>query len=274
MDHLRIVDLEIMAHHGVFPEEKKLGQKFLVSVDCAYNMKNATKEEDLTQSVHYGLLCNDITRLLTENTYDLLETCAYRIVQHIFSVFPFVREATVSIKKPFAPIGLPLAYPEVSITRKWRTYWIALGTNMGNRQANLKKAVNTLNASGLTVKKASSVLETKAWGKTDQPDFLNQVVEVQSFEEPEDVLTILQRIEANMGRVRHEHWGPRPIDLDILLVDREIIQTDRLTVPHPYMTERDFVLEPLNEIAPFLLHPVYGKSIREIYSALHPLKEK
>ena len=77
-----------------------------------------------------------------------------------------------------------------------------------------------------------------------------------------------------MGRIRHEHWGPRPIDLDILLVDREIIQTDRLTVPHPYMTERDFVLEPLNEIAPFLLHPVCRKSIRELYSALHPLKEK
>lgn len=108
MDHLRIVDLEIMAHHGVFPEEKKLGQKFLVSVDCAYNMKNATKEEDLTQSVHYGLLCNDITRLLTENTYDLLETCAYRIVQHIFPFFPLSVKRPYLLKSLSHPSGFPL----------------------------------------------------------------------------------------------------------------------------------------------------------------------
>lgn len=269
MDHLRIKDLEIIAHHGVFPEEKKLGQKFLISVDCAYNMKQAAVENDLEQSIHYGLLCQDISRLLTENTYDLLETCAYHIIQHIFSLFPFVREATVSIKKPFAPIGLPLDYPEVSITRKMRTYWIALGTNMGDRKANLEQALKAMKESSLVVTKLSSIFETKAWGKTDQPDFLNQVVEVQSFEEPEDMLTILQQIEADLGRVRHEHWGPRPIDLDILLVDREIIQSERLTVPHPYMTERTFVLDPLNEIAPFVLHPVRKKAIRELYEELH-----
>lgn len=269
MDHLRIKDLEVMAHHGLFPEEKKLGQKFLVSVDCAYNMKYAAEDKDLEQSIDYGRLCKDIFIELTENTYDLIETCAYRILKNIFTFFPFVEEATVSIKKPFAPIGHPLDYPEVSITRKMRTYWIALGTNIGDRQANLEKALKAMEEAGLTVTKSSSVLETKAWGKTDQSDFLNQVVEVQSFEEPEDMLTILQQIESDLGRVRQEHWGPRTIDLDILLVDREIIQSERLTVPHPYMTERAFVLDPLNEIAPFVLHPVRQKAIRELYQELH-----
>lgn len=269
MDHLRIKDLEIMARHGLFPEEKKLGQKFLVSVDCAYNMTQAAVSGDLAHSLNYGQLCQDISRLLTENTYDLIETCAFRLVEYIFATFPYVGEVTVSIKKPFAPIGLPLDYPEVRITRKMRTYWIALGTNMGDRQANLEAALQAMHDAGLAITKRSSVVETKAWGKTDQPDFLNQVVEVKSMEEPEDMLTMLQKMEADLGRVRHEHWGPRPIDLDILLVDQEIIQSDRLTVPHPYMTERDFVLDPLNEIAPFVLHPVKHMAIRELCEALH-----
>lgn len=271
MDHLYIKDLEIMAKHGVFPEEKALGQKFLVSVDCAYDMKTAAKDNALESSVHYGILCAEIHRLLTENTYDLIETCAYVIVEHIFSHYSYVCEVSVSIKKPFAPIGLPLRYPEVCITRKKRTAWIALGSNMGERKELLSEAIKAMQDAGLLVKKESSLYETKAWGKTDQPDFLNQVIEVETFEEPEDLLLLLQKIERNMGRVRHEHWGPRPIDLDILMIDSLVLYSDTLKVPHPYMEERAFVLDPLSEIAPYLIHPVLHQQIRQLQKAL---KEK
>lgn len=268
MDHLIIKDLEIMANHGVFPEEKVLGQKFLVSVDCAYNMKAAARDHVLEKSIHYGILCQEIQKLLTETTYDLIESCAYRVLQHIFQQYSYVDRVTVSLKKPFAPIGLPLKYPEVRISRKRHRCWIALGSNMGDREQTLAAAREQMEEAGLSIKKESSLYETKAWGKTDQADFLNQVVEVESFEEAEDLLSILQSIEQNLGRVRHEHWGPRTIDLDILLFDREVIDTDTLKVPHPYLAERDFVLEPLEEIAPFLVHPVLQKQIRELHRDL------
>ena len=118
---------------------------------------------------------------------------------------------------------------------------------------------------GLKVLEKASIIETKAWGKTDQGDFLNTVVKVSSFEDPLDLLHILQKIELDLGRVRHEKWGERTIDLDILFIDREIIFTDELVVPHPYIADREFVLESLNELIPNYFHPIINKKISKLY---------
>lgn len=268
MDSLIIKDLLIMGHHGLFPEEKALGQKFLVSCEIKYNIKEAGLENKLEASINYGQLCQDITRLLTEENFDLIETCAYKVLDHIFRTYPIAQEVEVSIKKPWAPIGLALDYPEVVIRRKKRTYFIGLGSNMGPREENLSLGLEKIESRGIKVTLKSSLYETPAWGLEDQADFLNQAAQLESYEEPQDLLRILASIEDEIGRVRAEKWGPRPIDLDMLFAGDEVIYTDSLKVPHPYIEERTFVLEPMNEIAPFFVHPVLNTQIRKLYQAM------
>lgn len=139
--------------------------------------------------------------------------------------------------------------------------YVALGSNLGDKEANLQKAVQLLAEHGVEVVKTSSFLCTEPYGVTDQPQFLNAVCCVRTDLEPEELLYLLLSIEQEMGRVRLRHWGERNIDLDLLLYENQILTTDDLKLPHPDMQNRDFVLLPLAEIAPALVHPVLGKTI-------------
>ena len=128
--------------------------------------------------------------------------------------------------------------------------WLSLGANIGDPPAQLAEAIRRMRENpALSVTKQSSVLMTKAWGKTDQPDFANMAVEVETSLQPIDLLDVLLGIELAMGRVRKEVWGPRLIDIDIIAYERLVLKTPRLTLPHPYAHERSFVLDPLSHIA-------------------------
>lgn len=128
--------------------------------------------------------------------------------------------------------------------------YLSIGTNIGERAANLQQAVRLLmNEKKIEVKRVSSIYETAAVGFTDQADFLNIAVYVETSLSSEEILNVCQQIENELGRVREFRWGPRIIDLDILLYNNENIQTERLIVPHPRMYERAFVLVPLKDIA-------------------------
>ena len=129
--------------------------------------------------------------------------------------------------------------------------WLSLGANLGDASANLAEAVRRIGeADGVAVVAQSGMITTKPWGKTDQPDFLNLALEINTALEPLPLLDALQSIEAVMGRQRLEHWGPRLIDIDIVAYERLEMDAARLTLPHRYAHERDFVLDPLREIAP------------------------
>ena len=129
--------------------------------------------------------------------------------------------------------------------------WLSLGANIGDPAAQLDEAIRRMNAdAAISVTKQSQKIITKAWGKTDQPDFANMAVEVETQLQPIDLLDVLLGIELAMGRVRKEVWGPRLIDIDIIAYERIELQTTRLTLPHPHAHERDFVTMPLAEIAP------------------------
>lgn len=129
------------------------------------------------------------------------------------------------------------------------TIYIGLGTNLGDRNQNLELAIEEIRQFA-SIKKRSSVYETKPWGYKNQNDFLNMVIEIQSDLEPINLLARLQEIEHKMGRTREIKNGPRIIDLDILLYNDQTIHTDTLKIPHPRMNKRDFVLKPLKEILP------------------------
>jgi len=142
--------------------------------------------------------------------------------------------------------------------------YLGLGSNLGDRNANLVDAITRLAGESVRVLRTSSIWETEPRDVRDQPWFLNQVIEVESDLLPHQLFQRIQRIEREMGRQRRTPKGPRLIDIDILLYGSAVVQSDDLEIPHPRMTERRFVLEPLAELAPDLRHPVSGRSIREL----------
>jgi len=146
------------------------------------------------------------------------------------------------------------------------TVYLGLGSNLGDRQGNLDKALDLL-SQRLRMGKISSFYDTEALGDTDQPRFLNLVCQAHTRLEPSGLLALVKGIEQKLGRAG-KSGAPRPIDIDILLYGEQVVETPELVVPHPKITERAFVLTPLAEIAPDLVHPVSGQPIKELSGAL------
>jgi len=145
--------------------------------------------------------------------------------------------------------------------------YLATGSNMGDKAANLAKALEMIELYVGDLVQVSGVYRTAAWGREDQPEFLNQAMSVDTRLEPETLLLAVMEIEQKMGRERRIRWGERLIDIDILFYGQLVSQSQRLTIPHPFIQERNFVLQPLLEIAPNLIHPVFQKSICELAAA-------
>ena len=141
--------------------------------------------------------------------------------------------------------------------------YLALGSNLGDREENLKQAIASLPPQ-MDVKAKSHVYETPPWGYEDQPRFLNQVVKAQTYLQPETLIKHIKRLEVALGRRATFRNGPREIDIDILMYDDLVLNTPILSLPHPHMHERGFVLLPMMDIAPDLVHPLTRKSVREM----------
>lgn len=275
MDHIQIDELEVYAKHGVFPEENKLGQKFLISVFLYTDLREAGCSDDLTKSIHYGEISHRIKEFMETHTFQLIETAAEQLAAHLLTTTPLLNRLQLEIKKPWAPIGLPLNTVSVTIERQWHRVFIALGSNMGDRRNYLEQAVAQLKEVIHTeVVQVSSFINTPAYGLEDQADFLNGCVEIRTLLTPAELLLEIHKIEQAAGRKREIRWGPRTLDLDLLFYDQQTIDQPDLTIPHMEAHKRAFVLEPMLELAPYLRHPVYLKTISELYNELNQQEEK
>lgn len=268
-DEIHIENLEIFANHGVFQEETNLGQKFLVSLVMYVDTRKAGKTDCLEESVHYGEVSHFITTYTKKHTRKLIEAAAEDLAEALLLHYPLLKGVTLELKKPWAPVGLPLETVSVKITRFWHRAYLGLGSNLGDKQAYLEQAVNALGeAKGCRVAKVSSYLVTEPYGGVEQDDFLNACLALDTLLSPQELLEQLHVIEQAAHRERLIHWGPRTLDLDILLYDDEILETEDLIIPHVEMHKREFVLKPLSEIAPYKRHPVYQKTVTELLEAL------
>lgn len=269
MDCIKIKRLEVFAKHGAIPEENVLGQKFLISVNMYCSVRRAGLNDDLEQSVSYAEVLELIKKKTEENTFQLIERLAEYLAQEILLQFPMVEKVDVEVEKPWAPVLLSLETVSVQITRGWHVLYLSIGSNMGDKQAHLDQAVERMGQDAWTeVEQVSAYLETEPVGGVDQEDFLNAALRVRTLRTPEEFLELIGAIETEQKRERIIHWGPRTIDVDILLYDDEVIQTKDLTIPHKEMSRREFVLKPMTEIAPYKVHPVTGKTMQELLEQL------
>jgi len=143
-------------------------------------------------------------------------------------------------------------------------YFLSLGSNFGERRNNLFCALRALEQAGVTVLKISSIYQTESVGDRKQPWFYNLATEVSASVDPEGLLGLIQTIERKLGRRSDKRGGPRPIDIDILLAEDQVIESEQLTIPHPRLHQRNFVLVPLTEISPETLHPLLKKTIKDL----------
>lgn len=269
MDKIKIKNLEVFANHGVFPEETKLGQKFLINATLYTDIRKAGKRDTLEKSIHYGEVSQYMAEFMKKNTYQLIEAAAEQLAEALLREIPRLRQIKLEIQKPWAPIGLPLEAVSVEIVRGWHKVYLSFGSNMGNREEYIRQGIEKLSRhEACRVLTVSKLIQTEPYGGVEQEDFLNGCLEMETLLTPEELLELLHGIEAEAGRERKIHWGPRTLDMDILFYDRECIETEELLIPHGDLQNRRFVLEPLGELAPNFRHPVIGKTVKEMLEEL------
>ncbi|MBS5987168.1 2-amino-4-hydroxy-6-hydroxymethyldihydropteridine diphosphokinase [Clostridium sp.] len=262
MDKIYLKNVEIFANHGVFKEEKTLGQKFILDLELTLSLEEAGRTGDLTKSVHYGELCHGIEKEFMKESYDLIETAAQKVAEFTLYNYPLVKDIKVTLKKPWAPIGRHLDYAAVQIERGWHEVYLSIGSNIGNKEENLNRAIELINSyKEIEVTKVSSFLVTEPWGYLDQEEFVNAALKLKTILSPQELMKILLDIEQEMKRERIIKWGPRIIDLDIIFYDDLVLEDELVTVPHPRMEEREFVLKPLSEICGNKVHPLLKKRV-------------
>lgn len=264
-EQIFIRDLEVYGYHGVYIEEREKGQIFRINLDCDIDMQAALASDDIEDTVNYGMLCFYIRDYFQKHTFQLLETVADGLCHDLLLDFPAIRGITLEVGKPNAPIQMDFGNVGVRMERRWHRVALSIGSNMGDKKDYLLQGVMGLKS----IAEIKNVVEsdiylTAPYGYMEQEDFFNMAVVMDSFLSPPELLKRIQEIEQAAGRTREIHWGPRTLDIDILLYDDIITADQELIIPHADMCNRMFVLQPLAQIAPGMVHPLSKKRIAEL----------
>ena len=281
LDRIVLTGIRVRGTHGVYDFERRDGQEFVVDATVELDASSAAAADEVTETVHYGVLAEQIAGVVAGEPVDLIETLAERIAAVVLS-HPAARLAHVTVHKPDAPIAVPFADVAVSITRiraadaarpavgeahhadPARDVVLALGSNLGDREGILRDALDDLRAlPGVEFDRVSALVETPALtlhGVDEAaPAYLNAVALVRTTLSPHALLDALHDVERGHGRERGERWGDRTLDIDIVAYGDQEYTDDRITLPHPRAHERAFVLVPWLQVDPQAVLPGRGR---------------
>jgi dihydroneopterin aldolase / 2-amino-4-hydroxy-6-hydroxymethyldihydropteridine diphosphokinase len=283
LDRIRLLGVTARGYHGVLAAERENGQDFTIDVVLHLDTSVPAATDDLALTADYGLLATQVADVVRGEPFDLIETLAERIAQVCLVPAP-VHAVDVTVHKPYAPITERFADVQICVRRVanpssadaaplTRTpitrveAVLALGSNLGDREATLRSAVLGLRAMpGITVQTVSPVLRTASVGGPPQPDYFNAVVLVTTSLSAHDLLQACHRIEAAHDRVREVRWGPRTLDIDVIRYGALVSSMPELTLPHPRAAQRAFVLAPWLAADPEATLPVAdgAHAVREV----------
>ncbi len=268
MDKIIIKDLEVKACHGCNPEEKVNPQRFLFSAEIFYDFSQAANADDLTKTISYSDVKKTLTAFCVNNCFDLIETLATKSAELIIKKY-LAQKVVLTLKKPDAPMSGVFDFVGVQVEKEWHEVYLALGSNMGDKNAYLDFAIARLSADD-NIKEVveSSRYSTAPYGGVATGEFVNSAARIFTLYTPSQLLAATSQIEKDGERVRTEHWGNRTLDIDIVFYDDCVIGTKDLCVPHVDMQNRSFVLDPLCELCPNKVHPLLKQRVFELKNAL------
>lgn len=256
LDRITIRGLYAYGYHGVLPAERAAGQDFFLDAVLAVDTRPAAAGDDLSRTADYAALAGRLAAIMSGEPAALIETLAARLAAACLAE-PAVHEAQVTVHKPDAPVGQPVQDITVTVTRG--RVVLALGSNLGDRLASLQAGLDVLAAGpGLDQVTVSPVYQTAPVGGPAQGDYLNAVLIAQTALPAAAVLGLAREAEQALGRTRTERWGPRTLDVDVIVCGAQISADPELTLPHPRAHQRAFVLAPWLDLEPAAQLPGRG----------------
>ena len=269
LDEMILSGLKVYAWHGVYEEEREKGQNFIINARIFYDTVSVAETDSVEDTIDYAKVSLYINEYMRVHQFNLIETVANKLARKLLIKFPLIQSIELEVMKPEAPIPVPFSNVSVRVNRGWHKVYIATGSNMGDSEQFILDAMDNLDGDeNCRVLRKAKMYESRPYGGVDQDNYINSAFCMNTLYSPLELLARLQEEEKNAGRERNLKWGPRTLDLDILYYDDLIMERDHLRIPHVDMANRDFVLLPLSEIAPYKRHPILGLTTLEMLSRL------
>lgn len=267
-DRIFVTNLCILGRHGVLEEEQVLGQRFFLDIEVSTDARRASEADDPRKAICYGALCEIAQSVSDAGPYKLIETLAERVIDAILDRFVTATSVKVRVRKPGAPISASFDTVGVELERpRQQQVGFSFGSNVGEKSSQIRAALAFLEAvPGIELTDISGFYKTAPWGKEDQDWFVNVCAVGHTSLTPHEVLRAIKEIEVQLGRTPGERWGPRLIDVDLLFLGEEEVNSVALSVPHPEMLNRAFVVIPLAEIAEDTV--IHGQRIGDVAAGL------
>lgn len=272
-EKIKISNLKVFSHVGVFEQEKKEGQFFVLNLEFEINDEFDLKNDNLKNTVNYCAVVEFVENFIEKSNFNLLETLAKELLKNLLLEFKLIKLAEIEIwkenLKEFKQKNHVFSKIAVYKKLKWHSAFLAIGSSLGNKEQFINFAIENLKqCDEIKLIKQSKTMQSKPYGNVAQNEFLNVVVEINSIKTPNELLNFCLEIEKKANRKREKKWADRTLDIDILFYENLIINETNLTIPHADLKNRIFFLKPMNEIAPNFVHPLNLKTIKELLKDL------
>lgn len=249
-DRIELKGCRFFSHIGYFDFEQEAGQNFVIDLTYTLGRPEATENDDLEDTLSYADVYETLREFMEQAHHRLIERAAQELSDLLLQTYPQIDALELTLKKPEAPIDGPFEHMAFTVTRRrWTPVGIALGANLGDAKETLFETSQKLHlAPEFRRQRISSLYRSKAWGVEDQPDFYNAVLLAETTLSPWQLLSYLKDLEKAAGRTPTARWGPRILDCDLLFYEGCVMNHPKLTLPHPRMEQRSFVMVPLREV--------------------------